>query len=105
MGLVTSDIVIKAPGNFSLDERTGGDPCHGYESKSLISTAVDDMSLEVWFNPDEEVDDTSFYIQLSDHHVEDPETGRVFHANLKISPNREETEALIAFLQFCLDRQ
>ncbi len=73
----------------------------GWSSTSLLDVAEEKVELRVGVGEAEDKED-HVSVGLYTWHVENPDTGRVFHTNLEILLNWEEVRQLHAYLGFLL---
>ena len=95
-----TELGFKLDGTFDVSERVGDES--PFETLSLVESP-DVLSVEFGYSEDGDVtEEVGFFIGLSCHHVKNEETGRVFHANLRVHPDREQVKRIRNFCDYLL---
>ena len=106
-GIWSSSFLLKSGGEVDLSERTGqtiAGETTIYESQTLveIETAPDEVDVSIWRNAEEDDSSTEIKLSMGAHHQENPETKRVFHANLDATLTLDQVRAMHAYLGLLL---
>ena len=102
-GLDEVALELIAIGKVSLSERTGEKPGLGYQTTRLLEAELDhDIRSSLMIRIDATTPDNAVTVQISTYHVKDPESGRVFHANLELHIDKRDVVRMRDFLSFLL---
>lgn len=98
-----TELGFKLGGELNLGERIGVAP--PFDTIKLIDGEDEDgeIGFHLGYSTDSEITEREgFAIDLSAHHWLNPETGRVFHAVLRVFPSREHVKQLRDFCDLLL---
>jgi hypothetical protein len=95
-----TELGFQLPGTFSVSERLGRPPEH--ETLKLVESSGF-LELDIGYSKDRDfTEELGFYIGLNRHHVKNEETGRVFHAALKVYPDRTQVKRIRDYCDYLL---
>jgi hypothetical protein len=96
-----TELGFQLEGNFKVSERLGRPSDH--ETLKLVESSDQVLVVEFGYSEDEDfTEESGFYIGLNCHHVENEETGRVFHAHLRVYPDRTQVKRIRDYCDYLL---
>jgi hypothetical protein len=99
-GLHVTNLEFNIHGSVDLSEAL---PEEGGRTYLLSEEDAEDVNLDIGHCTDPDIRDTlGYFIELSVYHRKNPETNRVFHANMTVHPTRGDIVRLRDFLDFLL---
>ena len=95
-----TELGFKMYGTFGVRERVGKES--PFETLDLVESP-DVLTVEFGYSEDDDItEEPGFYIVLGGHHVQNEKTGRVFHGNLRVHPDREQVRRIRDYCDYLL---